>query len=291
MTQRVLVDEGRYEVDLSTREMYALYWKETKVRVVRGTWLYELKDSEHPFIPFEEQTAEILETAWTKLDPKARPTSSVLVHDHIESIKSEVKDSFFDTADFKQCDVLLKDHPERSNMKAIHRGKVPPSDTPTEGFQGPKTAAHVVFVIHGIGEFFCQKSEFKFPDIIECAIDARNLSNQMIADRFQEMEGQFVEYIPIEWCGAIRCGDDILADVSLHSLQFVRDLTNEILSDVLFYMAQTQTILDYVVSALNESYRAFKLRNPEFNGRVVLLGHSLGSVISYDVSIAPSIDR
>ena len=155
--------------------------------------------------------------------------------------------------------------------------------------EGPKTAQHLVFILHGIGEYFCQHSQFQFPDIVECARTARSISNTMIKEKFKDMHDhrRFVEFIPIEWCGAIRNDeDDLLSDVSLKSLQFVRDLTNEVLSDVLFYMARTRCILEYVVAALNESHRAFMARNPDFGGKISLLGHSLGSVISFDVRMS-----
>ena len=44
-----------------------------------------------------------------------------------------------------------------------------------------------------------------------------------------------------------------------------------------------QLIIDTVCSELNRIYELFKSRNPDFKGGVSLGGHSLGSVILYDL--------
>ena len=42
-------------------------------------------------------------------------------------------------------------------------------------------------------------------------------------------------------------------------------------------------ILQQVTSQLNKTYRIFKEFNPEFDGKVHLVGHSLGSMILFDI--------
>jgi hypothetical protein len=42
-------------------------------------------------------------------------------------------------------------------------------------------------------------------------------------------------------------------------------------------------MLNIVAKGLNDAYREFMLRNPTFDGKIVLLGHSLGGVICYDL--------
>lgn len=55
--------------------------------------------------------------------------------------------------------------------------------------------------------------------------------------------------------------------------------------DVLFYTSPvfSQTIINTVANSLNKKYSMFLKRNPNFNGRVSLAGHSLGSLILFDL--------
>jgi hypothetical protein len=48
-------------------------------------------------------------------------------------------------------------------------------------------------------------------------------------------------------------------------------------------MLYFQTIVDTVGSELNRLYNLFHSRNPNFNGFVALSGHSLGSLILFDL--------
>lgn len=42
-------------------------------------------------------------------------------------------------------------------------------------------------------------------------------------------------------------------------------------------------MVNIVTEKLNAAWKDFKSRNPQFNGRIALVGHSLGGVISYDI--------
>nr|GMD20762.1 phospholipase SGR2 [Ipomoea batatas] len=55
--------------------------------------------------------------------------------------------------------------------------------------------------------------------------------------------------------------------------------------DVLYYMSPIycQAIIDSVSNQLNRLYLKFIKRNPGYNGKVSIYGHSLGSVLSYDI--------
>ncbi len=44
-----------------------------------------------------------------------------------------------------------------------------------------------------------------------------------------------------------------------------------------------QTIMSEVASEMNRMFELFKKRNPSFDGGVSLVGHSLGSVILFDL--------
>ena len=98
LSQPIVVDEGRYEVDLSPREMYAVYWKEPKCQIVRATWLYEVKGKDHNIlVPFDEDIGQHLEAAWVNvLVQHTSPTSSIQVYDHVSIVTSAPVARLFD---------------------------------------------------------------------------------------------------------------------------------------------------------------------------------------------------
>ncbi|OWR49998.1 triglyceride lipase, partial [Danaus plexippus plexippus] len=97
------------------------------------------------------------------------------------------------------------------------------------------------------------------------------------------------DVLPISWHSSLHSGetgvDRRLAAVTLESIPRLRNFTNDTILDVLFYTSPVycQTIVDTVCRELNRIYELFKSRNPEFKGGVSLGGHSLGSVILYDL--------
>jgi hypothetical protein len=66
-----------------------------------------------------------------------------------------------------------------------------------------------------------------------------------------------------------------------------RTLINNKLMDILFYLTPRikRFIQCEVVAQLNEEYERFRLKYPEFQGDISILGHSLGSVISYELLV------
>lgn len=55
--------------------------------------------------------------------------------------------------------------------------------------------------------------------------------------------------------------------------------------DVLLYQSETyrEHIIQTVLAECNRIYALFKQRNPEFKGKVSLVGHSLGAAILFDI--------
>ncbi|ORY41365.1 hypothetical protein BCR33DRAFT_852345 [Rhizoclosmatium globosum] len=74
-------------------------------------------------------------------------------------------------------------------------------------------------------------------------------------------------------------------DITLEGVQSIRYLVSDIVLDVLLYMTPKyrQEMVNHVVDEMNRIYDAYKLRNPNFNGRVSVYGHSLGSLLAFDI--------
>jgi DDHD domain len=58
----------------------------------------------------------------------------------------------------------------------------------------------------------------------------------------------------------------------------MRQITNEILADALFYFTSFhgQNVINIVAKLLDEKHAEFMQENPDFNGKIAFMGHSLG---------------
>ncbi len=100
------------------------------------------------------------------------------------------------------------------------------------------------------------------------------------------------EFVPIEWFDAVRSADsqdDLMRRiqrVTLPTVPMFRNLANDCVLDILLYMnpRYRQKIVEAVATRINAAYATFCQHNPGFAGKKVsLVGHSLGSVILFDL--------
>ncbi|KAI8906747.1 DDHD domain-containing protein, partial [Gorgonomyces haynaldii] len=73
--------------------------------------------------------------------------------------------------------------------------------------------------------------------------------------------------------------------ITLPTCTLMRQTCNEILADVLFYFTSFhgQTLVNLITQEFNKQYQEFVVQHPNFKGKVAIVGHSLGGVISYDI--------
>jgi len=76
-----------------------------------------------------------------------------------------------------------------------------------------------------------------------------------------------------------------LEDITVEGASAVRRLFTDLALDILLYQSSlyNATISRIVLEECNRIYRLFMQRNPSFNGKVSLIGHSLGSAILFDI--------
>ena len=78
--------------------------------------------------------------------------------------------------------------------------------------------------------------------------------------------------------------DPSLEDITVEGVAFARSLISDLALDVLLYQsAYREQIAEIVLKESNRIYKLFKERNPEFKGKVHIIGHSLGSAIMFDI--------
>uniref|UniRef100_A0A8D1I4B0 SEC23-interacting protein n=1 Tax=Sus scrofa TaxID=9823 RepID=A0A8D1I4B0_PIG len=148
---------------------------------------------------------------------------------------------------------------------------------------------HLVFMVHGIGPV----CDLRFRSIIECVDDFRVVSLKLLQTHFKKsLDAQKisrVEFLPVHWHSSLD-GDATGVDrnvkkITLPSIGRFRHFTNETLLDILFYNSPTycQRIVEKVGLEINRLHALFMSRNPDFKGGVSVAGHSLGSLILFDI--------
>ncbi|BET02057.1 Sec-23 interacting protein P125 [Nesidiocoris tenuis] len=151
----------------------------------------------------------------------------------------------------------------------------------------PTHIDHLLLVVHGIGKV----CDLRFRSLVEVVEDFRSVSLQLVQSHFRRATelGQVgrVEVLPVEWHQALHTEaiDKRLDDITLPSIPKAREFTNNTILDVLFYSSPmfSEKIVQAVGFEVNRTYSLFMKRNPGFTGGVSLGGHSLGSLILFDI--------
>jgi hypothetical protein len=183
-----------------------------------------------------------------------------------------------------------------------------------------KDIDHLVLIIHGIGEMLQSVDVFglalpNMSSIVDCCgfLRKNHVDIQTVQTKLAT-RGR-VEYLPVEWHeafalqsqrgasleaaqslppGRLRSPNATMNDVSLRTIPQMRAFANDTLMDVLYFMspAHHDIIIDIVTHEMNDIVnRVYDLTN--FSGKVSVMGHSLGSVIAWDIlaNQLPSITK
>ncbi|KAM5264182.1 triacylglycerol hydrolase DDHD2 isoform 2-T2 [Ctenodactylus gundi] len=279
----VPTDGGRYDVHLGERMRYAVYWDELASEVRRCTWFYK-GDKDNKYVPYSESFSQVLEETYmlaVTLDEWKKKLESpnreiIILHNpklmvHYQPVAGS--DEWGSTPT------------EQGRPRTVKRGV---ENIPVDIHGGePLQIDHLVFVVHGIGP----ACDLRFRSIVQCVNDFRSVSLNMLQTHFKKaQENQQigrVEFLPVNWHSPLHStGVDVdLQRITLPSINRLRHFTNDTILDVFFYNSPTycQTIVDTVASEMNRIYTLFLQRNPDFRGGVSIAGHSLGSLILFDI--------
>lgn len=167
------------------------------------------------------------------------------------------------------------------------------------------TPKHLWFNVHGIGEALFSREDFSnMPSMVEVTNSMRmSMQKRQVEDwRKQCKEAtkrgdkeppppNRMEVIQVEWFHDVHDSSTALMKslkaTTLHSIPALRAIANDVVFDVLMYLTPQfcQKVLECVTSQINELYEKFQTIHPNFAGEGVthLIGHSLGSVIVWDL--------
>ncbi|KAF4316635.1 hypothetical protein BBO99_00006771 [Phytophthora kernoviae] len=175
---------------------------------------------------------------------------------------------------------------------------------------------HLVLIVHGIGDALKTLDLINvvtLRSIIDCATTLRELNREALCSaHFAHLGGEEavaegedkkssrqprVEFLPIEWHSKLHMDglDQLIHDVTLPAIPKLRELANDTVLDVLFFMSPLfhQVILDEVAKEMNRVFTLFQSRHPDWmdssrstgpkRKKVSIIAHSLGSIICFDI--------
>ncbi|KAH9322318.1 hypothetical protein KI387_016957, partial [Taxus chinensis] len=141
---------------------------------------------------------------------------------------------------------------------------------------------HLVFMVHGIGQ------RLEKANLVDDVATFRHIVARLAEQHLTtyQRNTQRVLFIPCQWRRSLKLqGEATVEKITLEGVRSLRTTLSATVHDVLYYMSPIycQDIIDSVSNQLNSLYRKFLKRNPGYDGKVSIYGHSLGSVLSYDI--------
>ncbi|KAF8790218.1 SEC23-interacting protein like [Argiope bruennichi] len=255
---------------------------------VKPHWLFEdTIESREVWYGFSEMDSEQLEAAFLKGDNSVAYEGQWQRRFNVPGVGSFVFENEQVMLHYKnELEVWPTLPDSKASPKIVKRGL-------PDGFEiMPNESSnidHLVFIVQGIGSF----CDLRFRTVSQCVDGFRDIANKLIATHFKNEVDQGlvgrVEFLPVAWHAKLHTSDVGLdrrmQKVTLPSIPKLRHFTNDTLIDILLYSTPSycQSIIDTVACELNNLYELFLSRNPNFSGQVFVAGHSLGSLILFDI--------
>ncbi|XP_041449849.1 mucin-17 isoform X2 [Drosophila obscura] len=278
----VPVEGGRYDVNIKERTKTPIYWEGKGIEVRRCSWFYKGVDSK--YVPYSEDTAALLESKYKRSADTGEWHQKIMLANGEQVV-------------FHGPTVIVHFLPQPNSdswgasAQSSMRPRVVKRDLDDFTIEQGESQRvdHLLFMVHGIGS----ACDLKMRSVEEVVDEFRNIAQQLVQSHYKNstdmgLVGR-VEVLPISWHGHLHSEeegiDEKLKSITLESIPRLRNFTNDTLLDVLFYTSPKycQKIMNTVADALNEVYLKYRFRHPEFNGGVSLAGHSLGSLILFDL--------
>ncbi|CAM9277328.1 unnamed protein product [Chrysoparadoxa australica] len=319
----VLCYGGTHAANVKERKLRCLYWEEGERRIVRAIWFYkdnkgrwqpypeeDIRVIENAYITAPTQLKE-QKTTTVPLHDKSHSLSMWMERDHVV-VKQKGSSAFSSVRDVRRgypLDEYSEEERRQNDPDSGHH----PWDLPI---------TELILVVHGIGEELwsssttsvdsmvssCHKfSEMLDEDLmlrlqVEASKEIADATGQDVddvilegGDRTMESVNKAAEklgggrslLLPVHWYAEVHTPEfkAALDAVTLSSIPTLRTFANRAVCDVMVYMSHKQrdNIIRVVGEAMNRYLGTFKSFHPSFDGKVSILSHSLGSIISWDL--------
>ncbi|KAE8586567.1 hypothetical protein XENTR_v10021702 [Xenopus tropicalis] len=291
----VCVRSGLYEVDVNEGECYPVYWNQTdKIPVMRGQWFIDgtwqpLDEEESNLIEQDhltcfrgQQMQDNLDTEITKpVDDKDASHSLKLSRSHVDWHNVDEVYLYSDATTSKIARTVTQKlgfSKASSSGTRLHRGYVEEASYEDK----PVDITHIVFVVHGIGQKMDQGR------IIKNTATMRDTARRIEEKHFPHFVTDHVEFLPVEWRSKLTLDGDTVDSITPDKVRGIRDMLNSSAMDIMYYTSPLyrDELVKGLQQELNRLYTLFCSRNPEFEekgGKVSIVSHSLGCVITYDI--------
>ncbi|NXD63531.1 DDHD1 Phospholipase, partial [Eolophus roseicapillus] len=291
----VCVRSGLYEVDVASAECYPVYWNQSeKIPVMRGQWFIDgtwqpLEEEEGNLIEQEhlncfkgqqlQESFDIEEQA-KPVDRKEAIHSLKLSRNHVDWHSVDEVYLYSDATTSKIARTVTQKlgiSKALSSGTRLHRGYVEEATLEDK----PPQISHIVFVVHGIGQKMDQGRIIKNTAMMRDA--ARKIEEKYFSDL-----STLVEFLPVEWRSKLTLDGDTVDSITPDKVRGLRDMLNSSAMDIMYYTSPLyrDELVKGLQQELNRLYTLFCARNPEFEekgGKVSIVSHSLGCVITYDI--------
>uniref|UniRef100_A0A8B9LM35 DDHD domain-containing protein n=1 Tax=Astyanax mexicanus TaxID=7994 RepID=A0A8B9LM35_ASTMX len=276
--EAVCVRGGLYEVDVKEKESYPVYWnQQERIPVMRGQWF-----TDGTWLPLEEEDSDLIELEHLSrfLDSKDAIHSLKLSRSHVDWHSVDEVYLYSDATTSKIARTVTQKlgfSKASSSGTRLHRGYV--EEAAPEDM--PPAATHIVFVVHGIGQKMDQGR------IIRNTSMMRDAARKMEEKHFSDRTTEHVEFLPVEWRSKLSLDGDTVDSITPDKVRGLRDMLNSSAMDIMYYTSPLyrDEITRGLTKELNRLYTLFCSRNPEFEekGKVSIVSHSLGCVITFDI--------
>lgn len=203
----------------------------------------------------------------------------------------------------------------------LQRGLKPPKKHVEEDWSKLEED-HLILIVHGVGQYYFANTNDSFSRCVialrnnlmdqRCALDVedgnyarsklssdKNASSDQKADNNPNPNNhKRIDCLGVDWFKEIHDDADValksyLEKVTLPSIASVRKVAHDVAMDVLLYVTPEfkEKILKVVVEKINLIYAQYCELNPNFvknGGMCSIVGHSLGTVIVYDILASQS---
>lgn len=315
--QEVAVRNRLYRINAARNRMFPIYWRglEEQYLVTRAQWTL------HPLASWRRRGA-VTESEVMLVPEECSDQLDVLFEKHLDWLCLQA-DQPAERVVSLQCaeqdgewSVVLEQGLVSEGRLLSGNGKsylvrrvAPPADAldePTEdGYVCPRA---LVLITHGIGQKLSAKLGYDFvadvahfrellnsngngssdatiavlPVIWRTELDAEYLLARSTASTGAESGGS----------AALNTFDSMLERISIPNIHGIRTVAANLMLDILFYAtpAHTTRILRTTAKELNRAYNLFRRWNPEFDGPVSIMGHSLGAALVSDLLLRPAVN-
>ncbi|OPJ81289.1 phospholipase DDHD1 [Patagioenas fasciata monilis] len=290
----VCVRSGLYEVDVANAESYPVYWNETeKIPVMRGQWFIDgtwqpLEEEESNLIEQEhlkcfkgQQLQESFDVEVSKpVDGKEAIHSLKLSRNHVDWHSVDEVYLYSDATTSKIARTVTQKlgfSKASSSGTRLHRGYVEEATLEDK----PPQTSHIVFVVHGIGQKMDQGRIIKNTAMLRDTV-------RRVEEKYFSNLATHVEFLPVEWRSKLTLDGDTVDSITPDKVRSIRDMLNSSAMDIMYYTSPLyrDELVKGLEQELNRLYTLFCSRNPEFEekgGKVSIVSHSLGCVITYDI--------